>query len=145
MGRPAGSRVHKAFCVTFAEAITVVSDAYDTVARSGPHCLYKVFAKACPRTTRAQTRSGLTHLEFNKVLKKQGWIRVKFHASIRQIREGYMRETTFYEFGYRRWRNPDDADDMEVLRKVSFAVSLRERLALCDVEMCCAATRSGRA
>eukprot|EP00961_Rhodomonas_salina_P303864 3941395-Rhodomonas_salina.2 len=138
MGRPKASKRNKQIALFFASIVTVPVPSQgpestlsaETVGRQGPHSLFEIFSQVCPSATRERTRDGLTLSEFNKILKKDGWPRVKFRASARQIADGHVGGSTFYQFGGRRWRNPDDSADMAALTQVSDASLCRARCAV---------------
>eukprot|EP00961_Rhodomonas_salina_P091962 1237352-Rhodomonas_salina.2 len=56
-------------------------------------------------------------MEFNKVLEKNGFQLVCFRASTTQITDGDIYGCSFYHFGGRLWRDPDDAVDMVEIAK----------------------------
>lgn len=58
-------------------------------------------------------------MELNKVLEQDGFERVRFRASTRQLTGDEVASASFYRYGARRWLNPDDADDMEAIGKIS--------------------------
>eukprot|EP00961_Rhodomonas_salina_P253397 3424759-Rhodomonas_salina.1 len=123
MGRPRASKKNEQLAADFSQAVTVKSSlsspAAETVGRSGQHSVFEVFSKVFPAATREHSREGVNWTEFSKVLQKKGeFKRVRFRASTEQIIDGDIQGDTFYRFGGRRWRSPDDAGDMAVIAQV---------------------------
>ena len=86
--------------------------------RSGATSLYAAFAECCPPAVRNSDpffgRQGLTEVEFNKVLERNGFLKARRRiAGANQTAGAHA----VYYFANRRWRNPDDPGDMADLRR----------------------------
>eukprot|EP00961_Rhodomonas_salina_P088588 1191586-Rhodomonas_salina.1 len=128
MVRPQASPRNKELALLVAKVITTTpsfirSPCKDTIGRCGEHSMYDVFSKVCPSATRDHSRTGVTEAELNKVLEKDGFLRVRVRSSIRQLENMPAKSCSFYSFGKRRWRNPDDADDMAAIAHMWQSVS----------------------
>lgn len=110
----------------FASAITVTASpsegdpSTDTVGRTGAHSLFDVLSKVCPSATRDRhgRGDGVSEAELNKLVEKAGFQRIRFRARARSLVNRESDDYNSYRFGKRRWRNPDDPNDMEAIAKV---------------------------
>ena len=120
MGRPTASKENKQFGAFFANIVTVpVQSRSMTVARSGEGAIFYVFAQCFPDLVRTHSRNGLTQLEFNKFLQSNDFPlirkrnRSKSSVSPRAKLEFFPPSS--FRFAGRRWRNPDDQEDLAYL------------------------------
>lgn len=120
MGRPTASKENKQFGAFFANIVTVpVPSRSITVARSGEGAVFYVFAQCFPDLVRTHSRNGLTQLEFNKFLQSNDFPlirkrnRSKSCVSPRAKLEFFPPSS--FRFAGRRWRNPDDQEDLAYL------------------------------
>eukprot|EP00961_Rhodomonas_salina_P092375 1242912-Rhodomonas_salina.1 len=124
MVRPRASQRNHQLSVLFANIVTTTASLprgplKDTIGRKGPHSLFEVLSKVCPSATRDRSRDGVSEVEYNKALEKDGFqrVRVRFRESSQQLTEEESEGASVYRFAGRRWRNPDDSDDMAALVK----------------------------
>eukprot|EP00961_Rhodomonas_salina_P085660 1150508-Rhodomonas_salina.1 len=86
MVRAHASQQNKKLAVLVANVVTTTpsrlrSATRDSVSRSGANSVFDFFSKVFPNATRDNTRSGITEAEFNKVLEKDGFLRVRMRAT----------------------------------------------------------------
>jgi len=132
MVRPQASENCKALATLFAKAITVevrgVAPASSSVGRSGPHSIFDALTECFPHASRDRVRSGVSLVELNKALEKEGFQRVRFRnlkkrGCERADQPGGRKwrdpdNQSFYRYGSRRWRDPEDPADFEYLSAV---------------------------
>jgi len=129
MVRPCASDDNKNIALQFARMVSVEGSA--VIARTGRWALYSALKQCCPSSIRSDDpfigRHGLTEAEFNKVLERNGFVKIRDHSSgasttilegrqEQQDEDGKGCKAVLYFFSSRRWRNPDDTKDLEQLR-----------------------------
>ena len=86
--------------------------------RSGATSLYAAFAECCPPAVRNSDpffgRQGLSEVEFNKVLERNGFLKARRRIAGAKQTAGAQ---AVYYFANRRWRNPDEPGDMADLKR----------------------------
>mmetsp|Transcript_51671 Transcript_51671/g.121306 ORF Transcript_51671/g.121306 Transcript_51671/m.121306 type:complete len:327 (-) Transcript_51671:52-1032(-) len=120
MGRPSASAENRAFSVFFAHAVTKKSHSrLDFVARSGPLSLFSSLARMFPAYARTEDgqgfRDGVSEVQFNKELQKNGFLRVRDRRTCATRRSEDPTGAGMYLFSHLKWRDPSDAEDREVL------------------------------
>lgn len=160
MGRPTASKENKQFGVFFANVVTVpVESRSTTVARSGEGAIFYIFAQCFPDLVRTNSRNGLTQLEFNKYLQTNDFPLIRKRNRSKTCMSPRKKLAFFppssFRFSGRRWRNPDNLEDLAYLRSAwpivtkglnaitfeGFCDAVREAIALDDqmgemIEMC---------
>ncbi|EKX31081.1 hypothetical protein GUITHDRAFT_122713 [Guillardia theta CCMP2712] len=142
MVRPSASVENKKLALQFASAVCACEDPDSTVSRTGYCSLFRCLAQACPFAIRGQDpyvgRHGLTEVEFNKVLERNGFTKLRAKKSFKMEGSGHedsqedggeliggrgqhVRRLTLvvpavrYVYSGYRWRNPSDPDDRREL------------------------------
>jgi len=139
MGRPSASDVNKNIGLLFSDAVTEDTQnrnwpSFQIVDRTGRLSLFEALTAFVPSVIRDTTsqsgRNGLTRIEFNKYLEKNGFFKARSKSPYDEDQEesrGKQVQGVRYYFVYRRWLNPEDAADRKVLE--SKWVILQETLA----------------
>jgi hypothetical protein len=107
MVRARASKQNLEFAFEFASLVTV-EHPLGNVARAGNFSIFFLLFANCPWVTRAENsmhRDGVSKCELNKYLEAHGWKKGRNHTG------AYIR------FARRRWRNPCDLKDREVLHE----------------------------
>eukprot|EP00961_Rhodomonas_salina_P029747 400662-Rhodomonas_salina.1 len=142
MVRPQASEACKMLSLHVANSITAPSQylvSTDSIGRSGSSVfitMFDVLARVCPSATRVHNnRNGVSVTEFNKILERNGYSRVRMRIC-RASKEPSAPEgasCTCYRFAGRRWLDPDDAQDLDQLAKVWVHFCAHSPLSLWDV------------
>ncbi|EKX35711.1 hypothetical protein GUITHDRAFT_118097 [Guillardia theta CCMP2712] len=117
MVRPSASEENRNIALSFAKMITTPTEDMtekSVVLRSGSWSIYSALSECCPWTIRNHDpvtgRCGLTEIEFNKTLEKNGFKKIRDRSSsfkwLEQIEEVDMKNARYF-FAGRRWKNPD--------------------------------------
>mmetsp|Transcript_49196 Transcript_49196/g.100451 ORF Transcript_49196/g.100451 Transcript_49196/m.100451 type:complete len:259 (+) Transcript_49196:115-891(+) len=115
MVRPSASPKNRAFGVLFAQSVTVKQDGpltIHSVGRTGTDSLHALLSVAFPDAVRQNRRRGLSEIEFNKEVERAGFTKIRLRY-LNNNCEGIP--GSFYRFGGRKWRNPDDPKDLAFL------------------------------
>eukprot|EP00961_Rhodomonas_salina_P028247 381526-Rhodomonas_salina.1 len=121
MGRPQPSSRNKQLSLIFANSVTApssrVTPSPDTVGRTDAPSLFDVFSRVCPSATRDQhgRGDGMSLAKFNKLLEADGFQRIRLRARARKIVDRESEDFNSYRFGGRRWRDPDNPEDMAAI------------------------------
>jgi len=104
----------------FANAVTKHSPSrLDFVARSGPLSLFSALGDFFPPSVRLENgsgfRDGVTEIQFNKELQKNGFSRVRDRRTHATKRSEDPTGAGMYLFSQLKWRDPTDPEDREVL------------------------------
>lgn len=118
MVRAAASPKNREFAVVFSQTVTEktcgASPASSIVGRSGDNSLFEVFGQCFPSAVRTHSRNGVTLIEFNKELERAEFLRVRHRNTMQKIVDDAEKSTYFW--GARRWRDPDNAEDLAHLQ-----------------------------
>mmetsp|Transcript_20435 Transcript_20435/g.41390 ORF Transcript_20435/g.41390 Transcript_20435/m.41390 type:complete len:311 (+) Transcript_20435:129-1061(+) len=133
MVRPHASEGSKHLAVLFAKTVTTevlhVAPASASVGRSGQYSVFDALSICFPQAARGPSRNGVSLVELNKSLEKEGFVRVRFRnpRKARRKKDDAERASrkwrdpenqSFYRYGCRRWRDPEDPADFEFLSSV---------------------------
>mmetsp|Transcript_43160 Transcript_43160/g.86595 ORF Transcript_43160/g.86595 Transcript_43160/m.86595 type:complete len:304 (-) Transcript_43160:419-1330(-) len=131
MVRPQSSENSRLLANLFAKTITTevrgVAPASSSVGRSGEHSIFDALSVCFPTASRDHSRAGVSLVELNKALEKDGFMRVRFRHSRKRGQRSEQQggrkwrdpeNQSFYRYGCRRWRDPEDPADFEFLSSV---------------------------
>eukprot|EP00287_Rhodomonas_sp_CCMP768_P005326 CAMPEP_0196718106 /NCGR_PEP_ID=MMETSP1091-20130531/1389_1 /TAXON_ID=302021 /ORGANISM="Rhodomonas sp., Strain CCMP768" /LENGTH=272 /DNA_ID=CAMNT_0042058685 /DNA_START=117 /DNA_END=932 /DNA_ORIENTATION=- len=132
MVRPHASEGSKHLAVLFAKTVTTevlhVAPASASVGRSGQYSVFDALSICFPQAARGPSRNGVSLVELNKSLEKEGFVRVRFRnpRKARRKKDDAERASrkwrdpenqSFYRYGNRRWRDPECAEDLAYLQE----------------------------
>lgn len=123
MGRPAASHENREAGLLFAKAAcaTAAAGAPDgMVARNGPLSVFGALASCLPTIVRDDNggpRDGLTCMELNKTLQKNGFQRKRNRRSAALNRSSDRFGAGMYLFHMCRWRDPSNEEDCVEMKK----------------------------
>mmetsp|Transcript_15950 Transcript_15950/g.36449 ORF Transcript_15950/g.36449 Transcript_15950/m.36449 type:complete len:305 (-) Transcript_15950:58-972(-) len=126
MVRPVASDENKALGLKFASTVTteVSNQGRNVIARSGRLSIFSALRECCPSAIRNNDpwigRYGMTEIEFNKVLERNGFSKIRDRgagAPVIEFTDSENGKAARYFFANRKWRNPSDPEDLEVLKR----------------------------
>ena len=130
MGRAKASQFSREFSITFANVVTVPSNAKnDWIAKNGCYSLFKLLTVVAPRACRGfgGDRHGISEAELNKALESHGFTRVR--VRLRSI----VASAGTLLFDARRWLNPNCESDLHLLIRAFGALRARfPHILACD-------------
>ena len=112
MGRAKASNLSREFSITFANVVSVPSNAKnDWIAKNGCFSLFKLLSAIAPKACRGYggDRQGISEAELNKALESNGFTRVR--VRLRSI----VASAGTLLFDARRWLNPNSESDLHLL------------------------------
>ena len=130
MGRAKASHICREFSITFANVVSVPSNAKnDWIAKNGCFSLFKLLSTIAPMACRSPggDRHGISEAELNKALESNGFTRVR--VRLRSI----VASAGTLLFDARRWLNPNSESDLHLLLRAFGALRASfPQLLTCD-------------
>ncbi|EKX54303.1 hypothetical protein GUITHDRAFT_99780 [Guillardia theta CCMP2712] len=128
MGRPIASEHNKKIGLTFANIVTEKvpgKGSHSIIDRAGKYSIFRALSICCPASVRNEDpyvgRHGMTEIEFNKHLEKNGFVKMRTRSPYSEDWEDTedCRNVQGIRYFYtgRRWRNPADKHDLEILEQ----------------------------